>query len=53
MELPGDSMGQVVWNVIGNSCSLWDYVSRQTSPKFNLHQAKGRLIAGLDLLTRH
>ena len=53
MKLLGDSMGPVVWDVIGNSCSLRGHVSRQTGRKVNVHEAKGRLIAGLDLLARH
>ena len=53
MKLLGDSMGPVVWDVIGNSCSLRDHVSRQSGRKVNVHEAKGRLIAGLDLLARH
>ena len=53
MKLLGDSMGPVVWDVIGNSRSLRDHVSRNTSRKINVHEAKGRLIAGLDLLARY
>jgi hypothetical protein len=30
MKLLGDSMGPVVWDVIGNSCLVRDHVSRQT-----------------------
>jgi hypothetical protein len=53
MKLLGFSMGPVVWDVIGNSCSLRDHLSRQTGRKVNVHEEKGRLIAGLDLLAGH
>ena len=53
MDLLGNSMGPVVWDCIGNSQSLRDYVSRQANTRTNVHEARGRLIAGLDLLARH
>ena len=53
MKLLGFSMGPVVWDVIGNSCSLGDHLSWQTGRKVNVHEVKGRLIAGLDLLAGH
>ena len=42
MKLLGDSMSPLVWDVKGNSCSLRDYVSRQTYRKANVDEAKGR-----------
>ena len=48
MALPGSSMGSVVWDVCGNGISLRQHVAGRSVP-----EAKGRLIAGLDLMARH
>jgi hypothetical protein len=53
MTILGESMGPVVWDVVGNARSLRDHVNRNTVRKLNVHEAKGRLIAGLDVLARH
>ena len=53
MNLLGDSMSPMVWDVITNSCSLRNHVSRQTSRKVNVHEAKDHLIADLYILARH
>ena len=51
--LLGGSMGPVVWDVIGSELSLREHVSRQAGVKrVTVHQARGRLIAGLDILAR-
>jgi len=53
MDFLGNSMGPVGWDCIGNARSLHDHVSRQVSTRTNVHEARDRLIAGLDLLARH
>ena len=46
-------MGPVVWDVIGSELSLREHVSRQAGVKqVTIHEARGRLIAGLDILER-
>jgi len=46
-------MGPVVWDVIGSELSLREHVATQAGVKrVTLHQARGRLIAGLDILAR-
>lgn len=41
--------GSVVWDVIGCDMSLREHVNRSAG-NVNVHEAKGRLIAGLDIL---
>ena len=49
----GGSMGPVVWDVIGSELSLREHVARQAGVKrVTVHEARGRLIAGLDILAR-
>ena len=49
----GGSMGPVVWDVIGSELSLREHVARQAGVKrVTVHEARGRLIAGLDILVR-
>ena len=51
--LLGGSMGPVVWDVIGSELSLRERVARQAGVKrVTVHEARGRLIAGLDILAR-
>ena len=46
-------MGPVVWDVVGSGLSLREHVSRQAGVKrVTVHEARGRLIAGLDILAR-
>ena len=46
-------MGPVVWDVIGSELSLREHVARQAGVKWvTVHEARGRLIAGLDILAR-
>ena len=53
LSLLGGSMGPVVWDVIGSELSLREHVARQAGVKrVTVHEARGRLIAGLDILTR-
>ena len=53
LSLLGGSMGPVVWDVIGFELSLWEHVARQADVKLvTVHEARGRLIAGLDILAR-
>ena len=53
MLLLGSSMGPVVWDVLGSGLSLRKHVERQAGAKrVTVHEARGRLIAGLDLLAR-
>ena len=53
LALLGGSMGPVVWDVIGSELSLREHVARQTGVKrVTVHEARGRLIAGLDILAR-
>ena len=53
LSLLGGSMGPVVWDVIGSELSLREHVARQAGVKrVTLHEARGRLIAGLDILAR-
>ena len=53
LSLLGGSMGPVVWDVIGSELSLREHVARQAGVKrVTVHEARGRLIAGLDILAR-
>ena len=53
VALLGGSMGPVVWDVIGSELSLREHVARQAGVKrVTVHEARGRLIAGLDILAR-
>jgi len=53
LSLLGGSMGPVVWDVIGSEVSLREHVARQAGVKrVTVHEARGRLIAGLDILAR-
>ena len=53
MRLLGDSMGPVVWDVLGSGLSLRKHVERQANAKrVTVHEARGRLIAALDILAR-
>ena len=53
LSLLGGSMGPVVWDVVGSGLSLREHVSRQAGVKrVTVHEARGRLIAGLDILAR-
>ena len=53
LSLLGGSMGPVVWDVIGSELSLREHVARQAGVTLvTVHQARGRLIAGLDILAR-
>ena len=53
LSLLGGSMGPVVWDVIGSELSLREHVARQVGVKrVTVHEARGRLIAGLDILAR-
>ena len=46
-------MGPVVSNVIGSELSLCEHVARQAGVKrVTVHEARGHLIAGLDILAR-
>ena len=46
-------MGPVIWDVIGFELSLREHVVRQAGVKrVTVHEARGRLIAGLDILAR-
>ena len=53
LSLLGGSMGPVVWDVVGSCLSLREDVSRQAGvTRVTVHEARGRLIAGLDILAR-
>ena len=53
LSLLGGLMGPVVWDVVGSGLSLREHVSRQAGVKrVTVHEARGRLIAGLDILAR-
>jgi len=53
LSLLGGSMGPVVWDVVGSCLSLREHVSRQVGvTRVTVHEARGRLIAGLDILAR-
>jgi len=53
LALLGDSMGPVVWDVVGSGLSLREHVARQAGvTRVTVHEARGRLIAGLDILAR-
>ena len=53
LSLLGGSMGPVVWDVVGSGLRLREHVSRQAGVKrVTVHEARGRLIAGLDILAR-
>ena len=53
LALLGGSMGPVVWDVIGSELSLREHVARQAGVKrVTVHEARGRLIAALDILAR-
>ena len=53
LSLLGGSMGPVVWDVIGSDLSLREHVSRQAGVKrVTVHEARDRVIAGLDILAR-
>ena len=53
LSLLGGSMGPVIWDVIGSELSLREHVARQAGVKrVTVHEARGRLIAGLDILAR-
>ena len=53
LPLLGASKGPVVWDVIGSELSLREHVARQAGVKrVTVHEARGRLIAGLDILAR-
>ena len=53
LSLLGGSMGPVVWDVIGSELSLREYVARQAGVKgVTVHDTRGRLIAGLEILAR-
>ena len=46
-------MGPVVWDVIGSELSPREHVARQAGVKrVTVHEARGRLIAALDILAR-
>ncbi len=51
MALLGSSMGPVVWDVCGNGISLRQHVDHVAGR--SVPEAKGRLIASLDLVARH
>lgn len=55
MEAMGTTSGDVVWEVIGNERSMRDYCARRKSvgETLNVHEVKGRLLAGLDFLAGH
>ena len=50
MRVMGDVAGDAVWDVIGNEMSLREYVVRRHGRPLNVHEVKGRVIVGLDLL---
>ena len=53
LALLGGSMGPFVWDFIGSELSLREHVARQAGVKqVTVHEAHGRLIAGLDILAR-
>ena len=53
MALLGRSMGPVMWDVLGSGLSLRAHVEKQAGvTRVTVHEARGRLIAGLDLLAR-
>ena len=54
LSLLGGSMSPVTWDVIGSGLhSLRAHVARQAGVKqVTVHVARGRLIAGLDILAR-
>ena len=52
-SLLGASMGPVVWYVIESELSLREHLARPAGVKrVTVHEARGRLIAGLDILAR-
>ncbi len=53
MTLLGGSMGPVMHDVLGSGLSLRAHVEKQAGvTRVTVHEARGRLIAGLDLLAR-
>ncbi len=53
LSLLGGSKGPVVWDVIGSELSLREHVARQAGvTRVTVHEARGRLIAGLDIRAR-
>ena len=49
----GGSMGAVVWDVIGFELPQREHVARQAGVKrVTVHEARDRVIAGLDILAR-
>lgn len=55
LDALGRVVGEVLWDVLGNQMSLREHATRQqcNGKALNTHQAKGRLIAALDMLARH
>ena len=53
LSLLGGSMGPVAWDVIGSELSSREHVARQAGVKrVTVHEARGRLIAGIDIVAR-
>ena len=53
LTLFGGSMGPVAWDVIGSELSSREHVARQAGVKrVTVHEARGRLIAGIDIVAR-
>ena len=45
--------GPVAWGVIGSELSLREHVARQAGVKrVTVHEARGRLISGIDIVAR-
>ena len=55
LDAVGGIASSVLWDVLGNQMSLREHATRQqcNGKAINTHQAKGRLIAALDMLARH
>ena len=55
LETLGSIASSVLWDCLGNQLSLREHATRQqcNGKPINTHQAKGRLIAALDMLARH
>jgi len=55
LEALGDIGSSVLWDCLGNQLSLREHATRQqcNGKPINTHQAKGRLIAALGMLSRH
>jgi len=54
LDALGGIAGAVLWDCLGNQMSLREHATRQqcNGKALNTHQAKGRLIAALDMLAR-